>query len=68
MDRHSRPIIGWLLDTTMTIQLITDVLKMAFKSPRAPKGVIIHSDRCVQYRAYKHQDLRPGHRGIPSMS
>ncbi|EJL6392653.1 IS3 family transposase [Vibrio vulnificus] len=68
MDLHSRRIVGWSLGTTMTVELITDALKMAFESRKPPKGVIIHSDRGVQYRAYKYQDFMRKHGGVPSMS
>ncbi|WP_367971465.1 IS3 family transposase [Vibrio scophthalmi] len=68
MALHSRRIIGWSLDTTMAVQLITNALKMAFKSRKPPKGVIIHSDRGVQYRAYEYQNFMREHGGVPSMS
>lgn len=68
MDLHSRRIIGWSLDTTMTVQLITNALKMAFKSRKPLKGVIIHSDRGSQYRAHEYQDFMRKHGGVPSMS
>ncbi|WP_061036283.1 MULTISPECIES: IS3 family transposase [Vibrio] len=68
MDLHSRRIVGWSLGTTMTVELITNALKMAFESRKPPKGVIIHSDRGVQYRAYKYQDFMRKHGGVPSMS
>ncbi|WP_418115014.1 DDE-type integrase/transposase/recombinase [Vibrio scophthalmi] len=60
--------MGWSLDTTMAVQLITNALKMAFKSRKPPKGVIIHSDRGVQYKAYEYQDFMREHGGVPSMS
>ncbi|MGR3238957.1 IS3 family transposase, partial [Vibrio vulnificus] len=68
LDLHSRRIVGWSLDTTMTVQLITNALQMAFKSRKPPKGVIIHSDRGVQYRAHDYQDFMRKHGGVPSMS
>lgn len=68
LDLHSRRIVGWSLDTNMTEQLITNALKMAFKSRKPPKGVLVHSDRGVQYRAYKYQDFMRKHGGVPSMS
>ncbi|HDY8144662.1 TPA: IS3 family transposase [Vibrio vulnificus] len=52
----------------MTVELITNALKMAFELRKSPKGVIIHSDRGVQYRAYKYQDFMRKHGGVPSMS
>ena len=57
MDLFSRSIIGWSLDLTMTEQLNTDALKMAFVRREIAPGLIIHSDRGVQYRAIKYQDL-----------
>ncbi|HDM8235679.1 TPA: IS3 family transposase [Vibrio campbellii] len=68
MDLHSRRIVGWSLGTMMTVELITNALKMAFESRKPPKGVLIHSDRGVQYRAYKYQDFMRKHGGVPSMS
>lgn len=47
----------------MTVELITNALKMAFESRKPPKGVIIHSDRGVKY-----QDFMRNHGGVPSMS
>ncbi|EJG1821696.1 IS3 family transposase [Vibrio parahaemolyticus] len=63
MDLHSRRIVGWSLGTTMTVELITNALKMVFESRKPPKGVIIHSDRGVKY-----QDFMRNHGGVPSMS
>lgn len=68
MNLHSRRIVGWPLGTTMTVELITNALKMAFESCKPPKGVIIHSDHGVQYRAYKYQDFMRKHGGVPCMS
>ncbi|NAX43244.1 DDE-type integrase/transposase/recombinase [Vibrio sp. V25_P4S6T154] len=65
MDLPSRRIVGWSLGITMTIELITNALKMTFKSRKPPKGVIIYSDRGVQYRAYKYQDFMRKHGGVP---
>ncbi|MCQ9064479.1 DDE-type integrase/transposase/recombinase [Vibrio diabolicus] len=64
MDLHSRRIVGWSLGTTMTVELITNALKMAFDSRKPPKGVITR----LQYRAYKYQDFMRKHRGVPSMN
>ena len=68
MDLFSRSIIGWSLDLTMTEQLNTDALKMAFVRREIAPGLIIHSDRGVQYRAIKYQDLIRSKGGVVSMS
>jgi transposase InsO family protein len=68
MDLFSRSIIGWSLDLTMTEQLNTDALQMAFIRRDVAPGLIIHSDRGVQYRAVKYQDLIRSKGGVVSMS
>jgi putative transposase len=68
MDLYSRCIVGWSLDTSMTEKLITDALGMAFDRRQIMPGLIIHSDRGVQYRAQKYIDFMQRHGAIPSMS
>jgi transposase InsO family protein len=68
MDLFSRSIIGWSLDITMTEQLNTDALQMAFVRRDIAPGLIIHSDRGVQYRAVKYQGLIRSKGGVVSMS
>jgi len=57
MDLFSRAIVGWSLDTQMTESLIMNALKMAIERREVSAGLIIHSDRGVQYRALKYQGL-----------
>lgn len=68
MDLYSRSIVGWSLDTSMTEQLITDALNMAFKRRNIEPGLIIHSDRGVQYRSNRYQALMERNGCKPSMS
>lgn len=68
MDLYSRCIVGWSLDMSMTERLITDALRMAFNRRDVKPGLIIHSDRGVQYRAQKYIDFMRRHGAIPSMS
>ncbi|KEA64434.1 Mobile element protein [Marinobacterium lacunae] len=68
MDLYSRSIVGWALDTSMTEQLITDALHMAFTRREIEPGLIIHSDRGVQYRSNHYQALMERHGCRPSMS
>jgi putative transposase len=67
-DLFSRKIIGWSLDTTMNNQLIIDALSMALKSRDVEPGLILHSDRDVQYRSGEYQQLLIGEGIRPSMS
>jgi putative transposase len=52
----------------MTNQLIIDAFQMAYDSRQVKPGLILHSDRGVQYRSgeYQHRLLSKGIR--PSMS
>lgn len=68
MDLYSRKIVGWSLDSSMTEQLITEALQMAFKRRDIRPGLIIHSDRGVQYRAQGYIDFMRRHGVRPSMS
>lgn len=68
MDLFSRCIVGWALDTSMTEQLITDALHMAFKRREIEPGLIVHSDRGVQYRSQGYVDFMRQHGATPSMS
>ena len=68
MDLYSRNIVGWALDSQMTETLITRALQMAFDRRDIEPGLIIHSDRGVQYRSQKYIDFMKRHGATPSMS
>ena len=68
MDLFSRQIIGWALDTSMTAELIIEAFEMAKARRNVEPGLILHSDRGVQYRSSEYQG-RLYEQGIrPSMS
>ena len=68
MDLYSRSIVGWAMDSQMTEQLISSALQMAFDRRDIQPGLIIHSDRGVQYRSQKYIDFMRRHGAQPSMS
>jgi len=55
MDLYSRAIVGWSVDTHMTDELICDAFNMALDNRKIGDGLIIHSDRGVQYRSNRYQ-------------
>jgi transposase InsO family protein len=57
MDLYSRRIVGWALDESMTEQLVRDALQAALANRETTPGLILHSDRGVQYRAQKYIDF-----------
>ena len=68
MDLHSRYIVGWSLDMSMTETLITNALSMAYGRRDVSPGLIVHSDRGVQYRSTGYQDYLRSKGCAPSMS
>jgi len=68
MDLFSRAVVGWALDTSMTEDLVMDALSMAFRKRDVSPGLIIHSDRGVQYRSRKYIDFMRSWGCKPSMS
>ena len=51
MDLYSRRIIGWRLSSSMDESLIGDAFDMALERRGVHPGLIVHSDRGVQYRS-----------------
>lgn len=68
MDLYSKKIVGWALDTSMTIELVLKALSTAIGRRGNPKDTILHSDRGVQYRAQRYIDFARNHGFQLSMS
>jgi len=59
MDLYSRKIVGWALGMDMTENLVIEALSVAFarRMIKGEEGLILHSDRGVQYRSQKYIDF-----------
>ena len=68
MDLYSRQIIGWAVDETMTTELVMDAFNMAVARRQVVPGLILHSDRGVQYRAGEYQQALVDNGIVSSMS
>jgi putative transposase len=68
MGLHSRYIVGWSLDMSMTDALITDALSMAYGRRDVAPGLIVHADRGVQHRSTGYEDYLRSRLCVPSMS
>jgi putative transposase len=55
LDLFSRKVVGWALDTHMREGLILDALSMAVGRRDVADGLLLHSDRGVQYRGNEYQ-------------
>lgn len=68
IDLYSRSIIGWSMSDRLKSALVEDALRMALFRRRFPEGVIVHSDRGVQYCSNAYQHLLAANGLICSMS
>ena len=68
MDLFSRQIIGWAVDETMTTELVVNAFNMAVSRRSVKPGLLLHSDRGVQYRAGEYQAELEAQGIVPSMS
>jgi len=68
LDLHSRMIVGWAMDKTMTRELVADALVQAVGRRRPPAGLLHHSDRGSQYASHDYQHLLRDHNMVCSMS
>ena len=68
LDLYSRSVIGWSMSDRLKADLVVDALTMALFRKRFPEGVIVHSDRGVQYCSNNYQHLLRVNNLICSMS
>jgi transposase InsO family protein len=68
LDLYSRMVVGWAMSERMTAPLVCNALEMALWRRKRPQGVIVHSDRGVQYCSQEYQSLLTKHKLICSMS
>jgi len=72
MDTYSRHILGWSLGKDRTVNLTIRALNHAVKGRELGKNLLFHTDRGIEYTAYKfqcelikhgmrHSVNRPGH-------
>jgi putative transposase len=52
LDAFSRFVVGWAIDSTQTTQLVLNALGMATRRRTDADGLIIHSDRGVQFTSW----------------
>ena len=68
LDLGSRRIVGWSMSERLTANLACDALKMAYWRRKPPKGLLVHSDRGVQYASRAYRKLIDDFGMIQSMS
>jgi putative transposase len=68
LDLHRRRLVGWSMDSRMKTELVIQALNQAVSRTHAEPGLLLHSDRGVQYASEKYQKLLRRNGFICSMS
>ncbi len=68
MDLHGRKLVGWAMDSRMKTELVSAALKQAIGRTGASAGLMVHSDRGVQYASKEYQKHLEKYGFICSMS
>lgn len=68
LDLYDNSIVGWSVDSRMKTDLVSSALKKALYRTKARKGLVVHSDRGVQYASKQYQKLLKKNQFICSMS
>ncbi len=68
LDLGSRRVVGWSMSERMKAKLVCDALTMAYWHRKPPSGLIMHSDRGVQYAGDEYRKLIAQYRMVQSMS
>jgi len=68
MDLYGRKLVGWAMDSRMKTELVSTALRQAIGRTGAKEGLLVHSDRGVQYASIGYQKLLEKHGFICSMS
>lgn len=68
LDVFSGRIVGWAARADMSEDLVLDALKMAFEQRRPAPGLMVHTDRGIQFAARAYVKLLTTHHALQSMS
>ena len=68
IDLFSHLVVGWALKDTLAASLVTEALNNAFWRRRPPPGLMIHSDRGIQYACEEFKVVLRAHEFVQSMS
>jgi putative transposase len=68
LDLFTRRAVGWAMGVHLDAQLMVDALQMAIDRRRPKPGLVVHSDRGVQYASTDYRQLLARHGLVASMS
>jgi transposase InsO family protein len=68
LDVHTRRVLGWAMGGNLDARLMIDALQMAITRRRPAPGLIVHSDRGMQYASSAYREVLARHGLLASMS
>ena len=68
LDLFSRMVVGWALSSSLSTQMVLTALYRGIRARRPGPGLIIHSDRGVQYACKDFRQVLGKHNFVQSMS
>jgi transposase InsO family protein len=68
LDVHSRRVIGWSMKDRLADDLVIAAFNAAQAYRRPQPGLIVHSDRGIQYSGQRFRNVLEKHRCLQSMS
>ena len=68
LDLFNREVVGWSIKSSMTTEIVTDALAMAWFRRKPAPGVVFHSDRGSQYASHAMRVKLAEYGMIASMS
>jgi len=57
LDSFTRKIVGWHMDVSLRSDLVVKALEKAVAGQRPPSGLVVHSDRGIQYASKEFRSL-----------
>ena len=67
LDLYSRKVIAWAVGKQRPAELTSRILQEAIAKRQPEAGLIFHSDRGIEYRAFGYQKQLKKHGLVPSM-
>lgn len=68
MDVYSRRIVGWAFGLDRTVNLTALAMRRAIRHREPAQALIFHSDRGIEYAAYRYRAILTQHEIRPSMN
>jgi len=68
MDLSSRRIVGWAFGSDRTVNLTALAMQRAIRNRAPAPALIFHSDRGIEYGAYRYRAILTQHGILPSMN